>query len=501
MCPRQTARNAAGATLYQSAYAYNGRGWLTDLRNQSQQTGTLSEFGSASSPMAYDGAGNLTGLTATMPTTVGGIAGYPGNVAYAYDNPANADPATKRGQLTSESNPRVSGGGSFDYDNAGNPTQFRGVPQASPTADNQPGGNTYDGNGSPTTYNGLAYTYDAERRLTAIPGKASFSAGYRADGLRAWKSAQQTAPLGQSHAATQTIRYTPPVTYFLYDGSSIIAELDKNGAATAVNTWGPTGLLARQNVSAGTSSVYTYDPSGNVAQRLDGNGNVQGSYAFDAFGKEATNDATPDPYQYGGQVGYYSDSETGLTLCGERYYDNANGRWLTRDPIGYVGGVNLYAFCGNSGVNGIDPDGRVPVGVMGKNGMVYPLRAPWETPSPERHTLDPEGKPVTIGGMGCLINVPGNAETYNGTTHFFNEIDYKNYLADDFWRRHEHWHLVQEQQMGNGYLPWVISGYILTLSHDACPAEIDADNHAGATYKDPYSAFPDTDYLTAGGGV
>ena len=277
--------------------------------------------------------------------------------------------ANARGQLTGESNPRVSGGGSFDYDNAGNPTTFRGVPQASPTADNQPGGNTYDGNGSPTTYNGLTYTYDAERRLTSIPGKAAFSAGYRADGLRAWKSAQQTAPLGQSHAATQTIRYTPPVTYFLYDGDTIIAELDKNGAATAVNTWGPTGLLARQIVSgtnAGTSSVYTYDPSGNVAQRLDGSGNVQGSYAFDAFGREATNDTAPDPYQYGGKWGYYSDSETGLVLCGHRYYDSSNGRWLTRDPISYDGGINLYSYVGNSPASHIDWSGYE--GEEGENG-------------------------------------------------------------------------------------------------------------------------------------
>jgi RHS repeat-associated protein len=41
-------------------------------------------------------------------------------------------------------------------------------------------------------------------------------------------------------------------------------------------------------------------------------------------------------------------------LCGHRYYDPATGRWLTRDPIGYNGGVNLYGYVGGDPVNGSD---------------------------------------------------------------------------------------------------------------------------------------------------
>ena len=243
--------------------------------------------------------------------------------------------------------------------------------------DNQPGGNTYDGNGNPTTYGSAKLTFDAQNRLTTLGSGSKFSAGYRADGLRAWKSGLQrgSLPPVNSNAAkrsantSQVIVYTPPKTYFVYDGDSIIAELDPNGNATAVNTWGATGLLSRQNITAGTSSVYTYDPSGNVEQRLDGSsGAVKGSYAFDAFGKEATNDTAPDPYQYGAKWGYYTDSETGLMLCGHRYYDSGTGRWLTRDPIGYDGGINLYGYVGNTGVNGIDPSG-LNISVIGPEGV------------------------------------------------------------------------------------------------------------------------------------
>jgi|GEM_PF-6390964 hypothetical protein len=32
-------------------------------------------------------------------------------------------------------------------------------------------------------------------------------------------------------------------------------------------------------------------------------------------------------------------------------------RWLTRDPIGYDGGINLYAYCNNNPIMGVDPLG------------------------------------------------------------------------------------------------------------------------------------------------
>jgi len=50
-------------------------------------------------------------------------------------------------------------------------------------------------------------------------------------------------------------------------------------------------------------------------------------------------------------------SGMGLILLGQRYSDPATGRFLTRDPIGYEGGINVYAYTGNNPVNGIDPTG------------------------------------------------------------------------------------------------------------------------------------------------
>ncbi|MFC7338447.1 RHS repeat-associated core domain-containing protein [Haloferula chungangensis] len=49
-----------------------------------------------------------------------------------------------------------------------------------------------------------------------------------------------------------------------------------------------------------------------------------------------------------------SSSSTGLNYYGYRYYDPVTGRWPSRDPIEERGGVNLYGFVGNDGVNWID---------------------------------------------------------------------------------------------------------------------------------------------------
>jgi integrase/recombinase XerD len=43
-----------------------------------------------------------------------------------------------------------------------------------------------------------------------------------------------------------------------------------------------------------------------------------------------------------------------VTYYGYRYYDPITGRWPSRDPIGEEGGVNLYGFVGNDGVNWVD---------------------------------------------------------------------------------------------------------------------------------------------------
>jgi RHS repeat-associated protein len=118
--------------------------------------------------------------------------------------------------------------------------------------------------------------------------------------------------------------------------------------------FGANGLVSRSTPSGTT--WYAFDERGNVAQRTGSGGGVVSSDLYDAFGN-VTRTGGPDVFGFGGQAGYYTDTETGLILCTNRFYDPQQGRFLTRDPIGYGGGINLYGYTANNPVNGMDPDG------------------------------------------------------------------------------------------------------------------------------------------------
>ena len=52
--------------------------------------------------------------------------------------------------------------------------------------------------------------------------------------------------------------------------------------------------------------------------------------------------------------GQYHDEETGLHYNWHRYYDSMTGRYITPDPIGLLGGINIYLYALNDPVNYLD---------------------------------------------------------------------------------------------------------------------------------------------------
>ena len=56
----------------------------------------------------------------------------------------------------------------------------------------------------------------------------------------------------------------------------------------------------------------------------------------------------------------------GLYFMKRRYYDSVTGRFIQKDPIGIIGGLNVYTYAGNNPITYTDPEGLVaPVIVAG----------------------------------------------------------------------------------------------------------------------------------------
>ena len=162
-------------------------------------------------------------------------------------------------------------------------------------------------------------------------------------------------------------------TAYLYDGWNLVAELIHNPPCFAhatqsrqseirnSYTWGLdlSGTLQGAGGIAGLLScsfglqtsdcgLPCYDGNGNVMALVDAaDGSVEASYEYDPFGNtlRATGaKAAANPLRFSTK---YTDDETGLVYYGFRYYHPEMGRWMSRDPIGSLGGPSPYAMLSN----------------------------------------------------------------------------------------------------------------------------------------------------------
>lgn len=110
---------------------------------------------------------------------------------------------------------------------------------------------------------------------------------------------------------------------------------------------------------------YTYyhnDHLGTPQRISDKAGNLLWSAQYDAYGKAAVQTtasaqlAVSNQHRFPGQQ---VDLETGVHYNVRRYYDPETGRYITRDPIGFEGGLNHFAYAEVDPINLTDPTGEV----------------------------------------------------------------------------------------------------------------------------------------------
>ncbi len=137
------------------------------------------------------------------------------------------------------------------------------------------------------------------------------------------------------------------------------------------------GLIAVTSHSAlPTCHFPSYDANGNIIAWSDSTGTLLQRRDYDPFGNAVLveNLAPPETIAKLPTHGFSTkplDATIGLHYYGYRWYDAPTGRWPSRDPIEEEGGINLYGFVGNDGVNRLDilgnsvvtvPDVEVSIG-------------------------------------------------------------------------------------------------------------------------------------------
>jgi RHS repeat-associated protein len=202
----------------------------------------------------------------------------------------------------------------------------------------------YDANGNTLSDpSAKSYSWDFDNRLTQVvnPGVGTTTFRYDPFGRRIQKS----GPLG--------------TTNYLYDGlssrSNVVEEVDNSGNVLARYTQSRNVDEPLSEVRSGTANYYEEDGLGSITSLSNSAGALSNTYTYDGFGKLIASTGTlTNPFRYTARE---ADSETSLYYYRARYFDPSAGRFVSEDPSGTSGGLNLYGYVTNDPINRYDPTG------------------------------------------------------------------------------------------------------------------------------------------------
>ena len=240
----------------------------------------------------------------------------------------------------------------------------------------------WDPNGNRTLANGVPATYDAQDRLLTY-GTKSYT--YTANGELATKTDSATgAVTAYSYDELgNLLRVDLPdgrMVEYVIDGLNrrvakkldgvvvskwlwqsqlrIAAELDASNAVVSRFIYATKSNVPDYMVKGGVTYKILTDQVGTprMVVRADTGAAVQQT-SRDEFGVliSESGDTTLHPFGFAGGL---FDRDTGLVRFGARDYDAETGRWTTKDPIRFAGGLtSLYLYEGSDSVNRTDPSG------------------------------------------------------------------------------------------------------------------------------------------------
>ncbi len=199
----------------------------------------------------------------------------------------------------------------------------------------------YDDVGNTLSDGTFTYIYDELNRITEVREGTTVVAayGYDSSNRRVLKT-----------AGSKT-------THYLYDANSnLIAEAAADGTIEREYVYLDGEVIALSEYQTNPGLYYFInDHLGTPQQLITATGTVVWQAAYLPFGQaHVTVAEVANNIRFPGQ---YYDSETGLHYNWHRYYSPETGRYISADPIGLAGGMNLYAYVEGNPVNLIDPEG------------------------------------------------------------------------------------------------------------------------------------------------
>ena len=141
----------------------------------------------------------------------------------------------------------------------------------------------------------------------------------------------------------------------VYDGDNVAERLDETGTPVVRFSHGP-GIDEPLAINrGGARGFYEADGLGSITSLTNAQGQIVNTYQTSVFGVETSvTEGINNPYQFTGRE---YDRDTGLYYYRARYYDPQIGRFISEDPLGFMGGPDFYPYAGNNPVTFLDPYG------------------------------------------------------------------------------------------------------------------------------------------------
>jgi len=178
---------------------------------------------------------------------------------------------------------------------------------------------------------------------------------------------------GLNRRVVKKVLDTGTDTLYIYDGWRCVEERNAASPGTVLRKYvygSPyiDELACKIELDGGeTRMYYLQDANYNVVALADANGDVQERCWYEPYGTVTFTDETgaantpSDESDYDNTLTFQGrrlDTETGLYYFRNRYYSPELGRFVERDPAGYVDGMGLYEFVQSRPTSGKDPYGN-----------------------------------------------------------------------------------------------------------------------------------------------